>query len=185
MNHPEGEIGDVIRQLCKAKSSIEQQETIIRYFVPNAGFQHPLCTVKRGDNSRGLIIGIYRWYRNMSPNLEIVVESSKFDEQLNIIYVNAVQVFHVWISPLKPVPARLLVRIDLNRSSEDGKYYIVQQTDYYQPEDILALTIPFLIYPLVFIKIATSWICVINSAIYLWIQALVLKFIPYSPVVWK
>jgi len=180
MNDPSTEIAGVIRLICTARNHEDQQQAIVRYFAPDAGFQHPLCTVKRGRNSRGAIVGIYRWYRNMSPTLDLHVESTKYDEQLNIVYVNIVQTFHVWLSPLKPAPSRLLVRVDLKFSPAEGKYYIVQQTDYYQPEDILALTIPFLISPLAFIKCATGWICLLNAWIYLWLQALALKYLPFS-----
>ena len=60
---------------------------------------------------------------------------------------------------------RLLVRVALRRSEQDGKYYISQQEDFYQPEDILYLTIPLLGGPLVLVKQLAGYICGVNAAI--------------------
>ena len=59
----------------------------------------------------------------------------------------------------------LLVRISLFHSPEDGKYYIKQQEDFYQPEDIMYLTMPFLGTPVVFAKKLTAHICSLNAYI--------------------
>lgn len=79
------EIGNVITTLCKG--SPEQQESTLKaYFLPNASFTHPFCRVpsfSKGDvplaagvDSLWVILGVYRWYRTMSPHIDITVDSA-------------------------------------------------------------------------------------------------------------
>lgn len=80
------EIPGIIRSLCQG-SAEEQEETIKAVFLPDAAFQHPLCRVPSLSwklralplheiNSRLLIMAIYRWYRLLSPKIELQIHST-------------------------------------------------------------------------------------------------------------
>ena len=79
------EIAGVIKALTQG--SPEVQESALReYFLPNASFSHPYCHVPSiskgmiplagGLDSIWLILGIYRWYRTLSPHIDIKVDSA-------------------------------------------------------------------------------------------------------------
>ncbi|KAH8111647.1 hypothetical protein DFH11DRAFT_1690301 [Phellopilus nigrolimitatus] len=164
MDDPRSEIVNCVKELTLSPSPARQRAAVLTYFAPDAGFLHPLCTVPRGPGSRERILGIYEWYRDMSPNISAEVESSVYDGQRNVAYLDIVQSFHIFISPFKPKPARLLVKVTLERSQDDGKYYIIQQEDFYQPEDVLHLVLPFLAPPLVYVKHLAGRMCGVNAA---------------------
>lgn len=79
------EIEGVITSLTKG-SPPEQEETLYNYFLSNASFSHPFCYVPplaKGSvpfapaiDSAWLILGIYRWYRTLSPNIDITIDSA-------------------------------------------------------------------------------------------------------------
>lgn len=85
MEHPVKEIAGVISTLTKGSPS-EQEETLNNYFLPNASFTHPYCRVPSFDkgkipfasgiDSRWLMLGIYRWYRTLSPRIDLTVDSA-------------------------------------------------------------------------------------------------------------
>lgn len=79
------EIGSVIKTLAGGDPD-EQQATLQEYFLPNASFTHPFCHVPSfskgelplagGIDSLWVILGIYRWYRTLSPHIDIKVDSA-------------------------------------------------------------------------------------------------------------
>lgn len=52
-----------------------QTEAINAYFTPNASFTHPFCRTGSFEGSRNLIHAIYKWYKLLSPNIELKVNS--------------------------------------------------------------------------------------------------------------
>lgn len=52
-----------------------QRAAIEKYFTPNASFTHPFCRTGKFSNSRALILAIYRWYKIMSPRIDLRVNS--------------------------------------------------------------------------------------------------------------
>lgn len=60
MENPAAEIVKVVKLFTTAATPDIQKAAIERYFAPDAGLQHPLCTVKRGTGSRNVILGIYQ-----------------------------------------------------------------------------------------------------------------------------
>lgn len=68
------EIPEIIHKLTQGPPSV-QEKTVVEYFTPDAAFIHPLCRVARGPYSRLLILAIYRWYKILSPTIEIEVHS--------------------------------------------------------------------------------------------------------------
>jgi len=63
MDNVAKEIAGVVHGLTTCKTAEDQAKTLKKYFVQDAAFEHPMCSVKSGENSREAILGIYRWYR--------------------------------------------------------------------------------------------------------------------------
>lgn len=74
MENPVEEIADVIHLLTQSPPSTQRQ-TIEKYFTTDASFTHPFCRTGKWPNSRLLIGLIYRWYKIMSPSIDITVQS--------------------------------------------------------------------------------------------------------------
>lgn len=74
MDNPTEEIAGVVHQLCQGTPS-EQTEAINAYFTPDASFTHPFCRTGSFDGSRNLIHAIYKWYKLLSPKIELNVNS--------------------------------------------------------------------------------------------------------------
>ncbi|KAL8811196.1 MAG: hypothetical protein Q9200_001979 [Gallowayella weberi] len=112
------------------------------------------------EGSRWLIWCIYRWYKIMSPRIDINVDSIAYDERSLTLYVNIHQVFRIWIVPFFNAPVSLVTVLKLVRhpplppqpsystpinpngmqngslsrpmSSEKALYFIQSQNDLYQ-----------------------------------------------------
>ncbi|KAF8151767.1 hypothetical protein B0H34DRAFT_823324 [Crassisporium funariophilum] len=143
MEDPRKEIATVVLQLTATDSPDVQKATVERYMTSDVSFRHPVCSVASGPNSRHGVLGIYQWYRVLSPNVDLNVESigkPLFDESKNVLYLEAVQRFRLFFLPIKPAPARLITRITLRK--KNGLYYIAEQEDFYHPEDFAALLFP-------------------------------------------
>ncbi|KAH0490807.1 hypothetical protein TgHK011_002259 [Trichoderma gracile] len=139
MENPVQEIPAVINALTKGTPQ-QQQDTLNTYFLSNASFIHPFCrvpSISRGSiplardvDSRWLILGIYRWYRTLSPKISLTVDSAVFDQRNNTLYVSIRQTFSIWFIPLHSSRVKLLsvLRLVQGSSSEPGqlsppKYY--------------------------------------------------------------
>lgn len=75
MQNPRSEISQVVKLLAAGKTPEIQQATLHKFFTPSAGFRHPICAVAPGHNSRESILGVYQWYRIMSPRIDLDVKS--------------------------------------------------------------------------------------------------------------
>ena len=73
-----------------------------RYYAPDVKFRHPLCNAHDRDS----LLGIYRWYRIMSPKHSVKVGSVTFDREKLELFLEVTQTFHIRWSPLSPAPAR-------------------------------------------------------------------------------
>ncbi|KAK0209036.1 hypothetical protein DFS33DRAFT_1242386, partial [Desarmillaria ectypa] len=140
MQHPAHEISSVVSLIMSAVAPEIQQAGIQRYFTPDAGFRHPLCAVSPGPGSRERVLGIYQWHRVMSPKVELDVKSVVFDKEQGILILEVMQSFHIRLSPFKPAPSRLVVRLTLKEV--DKLYYIAFQEDFYHPDDLMTLVVP-------------------------------------------
>jgi hypothetical protein len=67
MEDPVEEIGFLVSRLITAPTPNTLRAEVERYFLPTAGFRHPLCLLNRGPQSREALLGIYDWYRALSP----------------------------------------------------------------------------------------------------------------------
>src|SRR5947207_5798326 len=77
--YPATEIPSVVRSLVQSPPS-KQHRIIETYFRPNASFTFPLCRtgsweLSRTVNSRLLIVALYRWYKIMSPHIDLSINS--------------------------------------------------------------------------------------------------------------
>ena len=70
----EKQIPQVIHELTQTSPS-QQHRAIETYFTPDAAFTHPFCRTGSFNGSRILIRGIYRWYKIMSPEIKLRVNS--------------------------------------------------------------------------------------------------------------
>ncbi|KAL8709455.1 MAG: hypothetical protein Q9220_005838 [cf. Caloplaca sp. 1 TL-2023] len=162
MEDPVAEIPRVIRQLTQSPPST-QRETVEKYFTPSASFTHPFCRTGSFEGSRWLIWCIYRWYKIMSPRIDIAIDSIAYDENNLTLYVNIHQVFRIWIIPFFKAPVSLVTVLKLARypplppqpsystpinpgdyqngsmyktpSSHRPLYYIKSQNDLYQVDE--------------------------------------------------
>lgn len=144
MQSPRDEISQVIHNLTSTDSPSVQNSAVLKYYTQDAKFRHPICRA----NSREVLLGIYQWYRILSPRVEGVVKSVTYDEDENVLFVQVEQKFHIWFSPFKPAPAKyannaeptmiltslysLLVRLTLRNVND--LHFISSQEDFYHQE---------------------------------------------------
>ncbi|KAJ4375265.1 hypothetical protein N0V83_002351 [Neocucurbitaria cava] len=140
-NYTVKEISGVIHLLTQSPPSV-QRETIETYFTPNASFTHPFCRTGSWPNSRWLVEMIYRWYKIMSPSIDITVQSVAFDERNLILYVQIFQIFRIWVIPFYYAPVKLTSVLTLKHNRGDGKYYIDSQNDLYQVDEFVRFFAP-------------------------------------------
>ncbi|KAG5916857.1 hypothetical protein E4U42_007468 [Claviceps africana] len=179
MEHPVREIASVITTLTTG-SPRQQQDVLDEYFLPNASFLHPICYVPSftkgrlaplapSIDSRWVILCIYRWYRTMSPTIDIGVDSAVFDQKTGQLFVNIHQTFSIFFLPLYSARVRLLTVLHLEQRTswspdatvsraaivesrepaplsgpgqERAKYYIALQEDFYQADDFAQFVVP-------------------------------------------
>ncbi|KAF2458985.1 hypothetical protein BDY21DRAFT_198397 [Lineolata rhizophorae] len=152
MEDPEHEISGVIHALTQSPP-LEQQRTIEKYFMPDATFQHPFCRTGSWQGSRFLIRAIYRWYKIMSPRIDLEIHSVAYDKPNLILYVQLSQVFRIWVVPFYRAPVRLVTVLRLERHkgiasdavnavAAPTKYYIAEQNDLYQVNEFVKFVWP-------------------------------------------
>ncbi|KAH3944049.1 hypothetical protein HBH98_150890 [Parastagonospora nodorum] len=141
MENPVKEIPGIIHLLTQSPPSI-QYETIETYFTPTASFTHPFCRTGSHDNSRWLIAAIYRWYKIMSPRIDVSVQSVAFDEANLTLYVQIFQIFRIWLVPFYYAPVELTTVLKLRHDKGDNKYYIHSQNDLYQVDQWIRFILP-------------------------------------------
>ncbi|KAL8663110.1 MAG: hypothetical protein Q9202_004147 [Teloschistes flavicans] len=108
------EIPGVIRLLTQSTPAT-QRATVEQYFTPSASFTHPFCRTGSFEGSRWLIWCIYRWYKIMSPRIDLEIDGIAFDEKKLTLYVNIHQIFRIWIIPFYKAPVSLVTVLKLVR----------------------------------------------------------------------
>ncbi|KAF8495883.1 hypothetical protein F5888DRAFT_505098 [Russula emetica] len=145
MEHPEVEIERVVQMLVRPASPDVQQAAVRKYFTSNAGFRHPMYSVKPATNSRDGILGIFQWYHVLSRYIELYVDNISYDVEKSILFLDMAQVFHIRCSPFPPARTRLLTRLTLHK--EGARYYIAYQEEFFHPDDFFAMIVPPLFKP--------------------------------------
>ncbi|KAG6121840.1 hypothetical protein E4U14_000996 [Claviceps sp. LM454 group G7] len=179
MEHPVREISSIITTLTTG-SPQQQHDTLTQYFLPNASFTHPFCHIPRfskghlaplapNTDSRWLLLCIYRWYRTLSPNIDITIDSAVFDQKTNQLFVNIHQTFALFFVPFYKARVSLVTVLHLEQRTswspdstvsrvaitesrepaplagpgqERAKYYIAGQEDFYQFGDCIQFLVP-------------------------------------------
>jgi len=155
MQHPGSEISTIVNLMCCAVNPEVQKQTILKYFTPNASFRHPICCVPSAPDSVHSILGIYQWYRILSPSIRLSVNRIVYDKVQGQIFLEVSQEFHIRFSPFRPAASRLITHLSLVQ--KDDLYYISSQEDFYHPEDFLSLLVPPLV-PVVYLLLRTGTI---------------------------
>ena len=118
MEDPAHEISNVIHTLTQSAPS-QQTVCVETYFSPTASFTHPFCrTGSFGPeylphvggvslSSRWFILQIYKWYKILSPHIDLTVESVAFDAQHLLLYVSIHQIFKIQWIPFHKSDVRL------------------------------------------------------------------------------
>ncbi|KIW73484.1 hypothetical protein PV04_01598 [Phialophora macrospora] len=112
MENPVAEIPGVIHMLCTAPPDI-QRAAIETYFTSTASFTHPFCRTGSFPGSIWFIVMIYRWYKILSPHIDVAVDGVAFDEQHLRLYVSLHQNFKLWVVPFYNAPVKLVTVLQL------------------------------------------------------------------------
>ncbi|TRX98846.1 hypothetical protein FHL15_000188 [Xylaria flabelliformis] len=211
MENPEEEISGVIHSLTQGTRK-EQEETLKSYFLPDAYFVHPFCRVPSFNsrqirvpfgniewtiNSRLLVLFIYQWYKIMSPEISLEVDSTAFDKKTNSLYATIRQTFTIWIVPFSlwqanvklvcllelahlPVDKQIqplvvengFTEMNRNNNVTNGvsakRYFIRGQQDHYQTNDMVNFVAPFGSYTFIYIlQLFATFLCAVGVA-WLW-----------------
>ncbi|KAI7215926.1 hypothetical protein KC333_g5161 [Hortaea werneckii] len=144
MDDPIQEITPVVHLLTQG-SPQEQEDAINKYFTPDASFTHPFCQTWSFNGSRKLIHSIFKWYKIMSPKIDLQVNSVAYDEANLILYLNITQTFAIWFIPFHRSPVNLTTVLHLTRSpsSSSNKYLIKSQNDLYQVDQFVRFFLPW------------------------------------------
>jgi len=142
MDSPTEDITQVVHTLCQGTPD-EQTQAINTYFTPNASFTHPFCRTGSFDGSRNLIHAIYKWYKLLSPKIELNVNSVAYDSSNLILYLNITQIFSIWLIPFHHANVTLTTELHLTRPPSSRKYYIKAQNDLYQNDQLIRFFMPF------------------------------------------
>ncbi|KIY73347.1 hypothetical protein CYLTODRAFT_325107, partial [Cylindrobasidium torrendii FP15055 ss-10] len=142
MEDPTREITKVYSLITMPSSAQAQRAAVERYFTPEAGFMHPMVKVLPGPGSRERILGIHQYYHIVSTSApgDLTIRSVLFNREHGVLDLEVIQRFHLRFSPFKAKPARLLVRLTLQKHA--GLHYISMQEDFYHPEDLVSLFLP-------------------------------------------
>lgn len=198
------EIDSVITSLTTG-SPEEQEFTINTYFLRSASFTHPFCRVpsfSKGTiplahdiDSLWVILTIYRWYRTLSPRIDINIESAVFDQRTSTLYVSINQTFALWFVPFYKAPVHLTTVLKLAQRTnwdssetvgrnnitegrepaplagpgqERARYFIESQEDLYQVNDFLNFVLPG-VGPLAWFawQVYATVLCVFGSLLFL------------------
>ncbi|OCT53546.1 hypothetical protein CLCR_10674 [Cladophialophora carrionii] len=111
-SHTVAEIPRVIHLLCTAPPDV-QRAAIETYFTSAASFTHPFCRTGSFPGSIWFIVMIYRWYKILSPHIDVAVDGVAFDEQNLRLYVSLHQNFKLWVVPFYNAPVKLVTVLQL------------------------------------------------------------------------
>lgn len=102
----ERQIPTVIHHLTTGTPT-DQKSALDTYFLPDASFYHPLCRVPSFSHvklplvgqidSRWVIWMVYRWYKILSPRIELDVECGEFNQETGVLFVEIFQVCYPFL----------------------------------------------------------------------------------------
>ncbi|KAF8063323.1 hypothetical protein FPV67DRAFT_1700596 [Lyophyllum atratum] len=134
MQNPQNDIKDVLERICTAPSPDKQKKTIDKYFAEDVEMRSPFFHIPSAPLSREDVLGVYQWYRIISPDNQVKVTNLAFDQRNNTMFVEISQLSSIRYSPFRPAPSRL---------RKEGKLFIItSQEDFYHPDDLSNLILP-------------------------------------------
>ncbi|ROT40698.1 hypothetical protein SODALDRAFT_330439 [Sodiomyces alkalinus F11] len=119
------EIVPIIKSLAQGTPS-DQERVINSYFLPEASFIHNLCRVPSFNprhvpftdltiGSRWFVLMIYRWYRILSPHIDLQVNSVVHDEKSDLLFLHIRQIFTFFFFPLYHADVSLITLLRLEQ----------------------------------------------------------------------
>lgn len=109
---------DAVRQHTPAR---------VAAFVDQHDTDHHLQHAAESLNSRRIITAIFRWYKILSPNIDLGIESVAWDANQHKLFVAMHQRFALWFVPLYAANVRLVVELQLQAvvdgNGHDGNSY--------------------------------------------------------------
>ncbi|KAG1734936.1 uncharacterized protein EDB91DRAFT_1146089 [Suillus paluster] len=93
-----------------------------------------------GTNSKEKIIGVYEWYRIVSPDATSNVNSASYDIKSKVLIADVTRHSGVRFSPFKVAPSRHMIRLELQE--HDGLYYIYSEEDLVHSTDLMNSLLP-------------------------------------------
>ncbi|CZT18738.1 uncharacterized protein RCC_04582 [Ramularia collo-cygni] len=142
MENPVEDIAGIVHTLTQGTPK-RQEDAITKYFTNDAKFTHPFCGTGSFNGSRASILAIFRWYKILSPRIELSVNSIAFDEKNLILYVGISQVFAVWFIPFYRAPVTLTTVLQLTKPTGSTVYHIKSQNDLYQVDQFVRFVAPW------------------------------------------
>ncbi|KAG0146974.1 hypothetical protein CROQUDRAFT_715265 [Cronartium quercuum f. sp. fusiforme G11] len=140
MDDPVVEIEDVVRSLTEPSEATAIAKNVEKYFTPSAYITHPFFNQPRTGNGRKDLVGIYRMLRVFTLNNKIEFHAVMFNGDKTQGTIELTEHVTMRLNPISRYfgvreGVRFLVRIDLEKSPEDGKYRISRQDDNF-PSDL-------------------------------------------------
>ncbi|KAG7004738.1 hypothetical protein G7Y79_00023g053220 [Physcia stellaris] len=133
----------------------------------------PFCRTGSFNGSRWLIWNIYRWYKIMSPRIEMNIESIAYDAKSLRLYVTMHQIFRIWAIPFFNAPVTLTTVLQLvtkpyptpHHPNKRDLYFIQSQNDLYQVNEWIKFVSQFGILSLfVFLwQLVATALCVLGA----------------------
>lgn len=71
-------------------------------------------------NSRMLLLAVLRWYRILSPRIDLRLNSVLFDRDAGRLYLDITQRFAFWFVPLAAADVNLVTRLSLVKTGDDA-----------------------------------------------------------------
>ncbi|KAI9642296.1 hypothetical protein NHQ30_009098 [Ciborinia camelliae] len=192
MDHPKNQIAPIIHILCSGSPSA-QREALETYFVPDASFSHPLCSVPSfssikipvfGEiNSRWVLWCVYRWYKVLSPRVKVEVDGVEYNAETQTLFLQLHQIFHLFFVPFFAPTVNLITVLHLTPSPARGadhdssggsstvssegrrrtKYLIKHQEDLYQSTEIVKFFWPGGTKVIGFWRLFATLLCIIGA----------------------
>lgn len=170
MDNPVTEISGVVHSLTQTTPS-KQRQTIFTYFTPNASFTHPFCRTGSWErsqtlNSRLAILYIYRWYKILSPRIDLQVNSIAYDAANLTLYLHISQTFRIWFIPFYAAPVSLVTVLKLAQDKASKKYLIRSQEDLYQTTEFARFAIPLGHFAVIAWQLLATLFCVLGAVVF-------------------
>lgn len=184
MDDPIADIPAVVHALTQGTPS-QQLETLTTHFTSTASFTHPFCRTGSFEGSRHLILAIFRWYKIMSPLVDLEIKGIAFDDTNLVLYVDIEQVFAIWFVPFHRSKVRLTTKLGLTRRAagsrtglETKKYYIQRQEDLYPVDQFVQFFAPWGIGTAIVFgwHFVATFFCVLLSVALSWFTSLEDKY---------